>query len=269
MLPALMPGQKYDKQLSEALARLSFDASNVRSAGAPGTLVEKYLGLAATLIEQLRHTLRPEEVDRLVQTRRYWAVLGLDPTGRPARDLADLELVDLISRFETTAKEVAEESVRWQQTGTLIVPDTNIFLHALDDTIAGADWRSMSSVRSGVPVTIVLTLAVIDELDRTKRNESRSKARTTLKDIDALLGESTFTTITHDGGPTYLTVLVDAPGHVPLAHTDSEIVDRALTLHSRTTQRVLLLTGDTGMAIRARHAGLACRLLPTPDPAAK
>jgi len=118
-------------------------------------------------------------------------------------------------------------------------------------------------------MTIVLVLAVIDKLDRTKLLETRTQARLAIREVNGLFSDGLTGQIPSDGGQIAVTVIVDEPDHVPLAHTDSEIIDRAVTLQGRTKSNVVVLIGDTGMAIRARYAGLNFVLVPTPDPPAK
>jgi rRNA-processing protein FCF1 len=269
MLPDLLPNQIYDGALAARLSGLALQASSVRSGGAPGPIVERYLSFCAEAVGQLRHALRPSSLDTLLQTRRYWAIVGLDPEGRPARDLVDLELQDCIVRFEAASKSVLDEQKLWVFTGVLVVPDTNIFLHVLTEGIAVSDWRAMARLDAEAVATVVLTLAVIDELDKKKQSDLRTKAKATLKEINSLLVGSTITQLVSNEGSVCLAVLLDEPGHEPFAHADTEIVDRALALRGRSTSKVMILTGDTGMAIRARHAGVDVVLLPTPDPAPK
>lgn len=269
MLPDLLPNVTNDKTLGLRLNLLSNNASNVRTSGERGPIVERYLTFCAESVSQLRHSIRPSSIDALIQTRRYWAILVLDPASRTSKELVDLELQDCIARFDAASRGVLDEARLWANSGVLIVPDTNVFLHVLTDTIAAADWRTMAEQRPQVPVTVVLTLAVIDELDKKKHSNLRTKAKAPLREINALLGGFTRASLSVVGGLTDIIVLIDEPDHVPLPHADSEIVDRALTLQGRTASKVVVVTGDTGMKLRALHAGVAVVLLPTPDPVPK
>lgn len=53
----------------------------------------------------------------------------------------------------------------------------------------------------------------------------------------------------------WMTLIRQDLGHVPLAHTDSEIIDRSLSLQSFADE-VHVITYDTGMILRANQAGL-------------
>ena len=266
----LLPGAEYDNNLEGLLKTTRLAASNARSAGgASRERVARYLTFCAEATARLRHALRKSSLDDLLLTRRYWAILGMDPTSQAAGELVDLELFDCEWRLGEAEDAVHEEWEAWMQAGILIVPDTNGLLHALPDgpTIATADWRGFAEVRPMDKITVVLLLAVIDELDKTKRNNDRSKARMRLKEINGLLGTGFRSLVAPSGNgvaETYLGVMLDDPDHEPLAHTDSEIIDRTLSLEQRAGRPVHLVTGDTGMMIRAAHVDLMCHQVETP-----
>lgn len=266
-LPELMPGQLYNQDLATKLSTLAGDASNARTDGRSGPLHEHYLRFTESALLQLRNAIRPSSIDRLIANQRYWKILDLDrdPSTRALRELADLELQDCQARFLEASDAVKIEAAQWQYAGAVLVPDTNIFLHTLIEPIAKTDWRTIADLRPLTFVTLVLLMPVIDELDRTKHTNFRSKARQTLNELDELLAGSTSTRLSIPGGDITLKVLVDDVEHVPLPHADSEIVDRALTLHSRAPASVTILTGDSGMTLRARRVGLKCIKLQTED----
>ena len=117
---------------------------------------------------------------------------------------------------------------------------------------------------------IVLVMAVIDELDKHKRGKDtvRRPARQALKEIDALVptpGRSVAIS-TRPFGSVTLLVVTDDPDHSPLPTPDAEIIDQALGIAARVTSKVRLVTGDTGMALRARSSGVDCVKIATPDP---
>ncbi len=270
MLPDLLPGAEYNNELETLLKTTRLAAANARSAGGGAReRVTRYLTFCAESTARLRHALRKSSLDDLLLTRRYWAILGMDPTSQAAGELVDLELFDCEWRLGEAADAVHDEWETWMQAGTIIVPDTNVLLHALPEgtTVATADWRGFADVRPMDKITVVLLLAVIDELDKTKRTNARPQARMRLKEINELLGRWFRTLVVPAGnsvGETYLGVMLDHPYHEPLAHTDSEIIDRTLSLERRAGRPVHLVTGDTGMVIRAAHVDLTCHHVETP-----
>lgn len=260
-LPRLLPGVRYGDDVTERFRLLHIDAQNARS-NAADQPVERYLSFVHTSTEQLRYIVRPDSLDRLLLTKRYWAILGMDPRTQAARELASIEMVDSIERFAVATRSLQADWARWEYAGALLVPDTNVFLHALGDTIAATDWRGLvPALPSGAVVTVVIPIAVIDQLDRTKHDRYRVKASKTLNELDGLLSGTLTAQLSSDQN---LTVLVSELEHVPLTDTDSEIIDRALTLQSRSS-RVVLLTGDSAMTFRARQVSLTYEKLATPD----
>lgn len=135
-------------------------------------------------------------------------------------------------------------------------------------------WASLVGDGDGVGgeavrgVRVVIPIAVIDELDRLKRSgreEVRTRARTTLRTLVQLLGSTPDTPHPLRGGAsgsagsvsTTVEVLLDPPSYQPLAHVDSEIVNRALDLQTFSGRSVQVITADTGLLFRAAAAGLA------------
>ena len=136
MLPDLIPGAAHNTDLESLLKTTGNDAGNARAAGgAARERVDRYLTYCADSVTRLRHVIRSSSLDTLLLTRRHWAILGMDPTSRAAGELVDLELFDSEQRFGEAARAVRDEQEAWSQAGTLIVPDTNVFLHALTDQL--------------------------------------------------------------------------------------------------------------------------------------
>ena len=114
-------------------------------------------------------------------------------------------------------------------------------------------------------VHLVVPLLVIDELDRLKRNgknEVRSRARATLARFDHLLYRGP-DRVQLQPAPTAVTVevLVDELDHQRFNDNDNELVARTRLLTDLVRQPLWLVTADTGMALRARGAGLRVKHL--------
>jgi hypothetical protein len=269
MMPMLLPGVRYGSELAHSLRDLSFRAQNLRSAQQEiEAMAGAYLSMCADAVTNLRHSVREDSLSRLVLTQRYWAILGMGHASRAARELVDLELVDMSSRLAQAASDVDAECRAWNEPDHVVVPDTNVFLHAITGPMSEAPWREMSECRPQMRVNVVLLLAVVDELDKHKHTNARTRARAVIRELDGMLSGAMSVTLaaeTSEASAIRLTVMADDPGHIPLTHADSEIVDRCLALESRLPNplKVHLVTGDLGMALRARRAGLTCHVVDT------
>ena len=115
-----------------------------------------------------------------------------------------------------------------------------------------------------------MPMVIVDELDRLKETKDKSvrwRAGYTVAVLDRLFADGTGRARLRPGdvapGPDDLTrsevtieLVVDPPGHVRLADSDDEIIDRALAIEPLADRKVTLLTYDTGQSMRARNAGL-------------
>ena len=255
------------------------DVANARSAGSTHELVSRYGSLCLETVRQLQYELTNRALDELVLSDRYRLImmtLGSDAAGQ----LVDLELALLQRRFADAAKAVNAEIQRWGTVGWLIVPDTNVLLHVLDNDIDRVGWRDLAGLPGKDPIVVVIPMVVVDELDRLKRSGKdavRTRARVTIRAIHRLLDgdPQRFASIGEQDGTDRLAVFLDSPGHVRMESADSEIIDRAVALMARAEPRVhsvdpefarpvRLLTADQGMALRAGQAGLTCRYLEDP-----
>ena len=81
MLPGLMPGAKYSADLATLLEQLALDASNARTSGASGALLDKYFEFADEAARQLTSQLTPRSIEQLILTDAYWrAHAGRQPS---------------------------------------------------------------------------------------------------------------------------------------------------------------------------------------------
>jgi predicted ribonuclease YlaK len=183
--------------------------------------------------------------------------------------MVDFELAECERRFAESIADAEAWQRSWQKLGTVVVADTNVYLH-YPTPFDQIDWPTlMGSFADGV--TLVVPLLVIDELDKAKRLKSdvRTRARDALK-----LFEDQFQTVddrvrlrsaTEEGFSVYVRLLMDAPGHVRLPDPDTELIDRALELQNTTSTPVTFASGDTGAILRARSLKLLTLKLETPN----
>jgi rRNA-processing protein FCF1 len=115
-------------------------------------------------------------------------------------------------------------------------------------------------------VRLLVPIAVVDELDRAKRNDkNRWRAGYSLafiikvvRERDGVLREAESGS-GHDEPPrggVAVEIVLDPPGHRRMPEPDDEIVDRALSVQLRAGTTVTMVTYDTGMSLRVTHAGL-------------
>lgn len=214
----------------------------------------------------LRSLILGHHVDELIFTARH-AVLQTIGAGWGAgraphlRLLISAEVEERGSALSRAATELRRELDTWSAAGALIVPDTNVFLHHREKFDA-IPWSSL--VDAAGPVTIVLPIVVIRELDRQKfvgrGKDQRWRAGYSLSRIETLFtgrAIGTESTALNSAAQVHVRVIIDALGHRPLERPDDEIISQALTVQDWAARPVTLATFDTNMAFTARQAGLS------------
>lgn len=271
----LLPGADLDntRRILDDARRNAISNRNERN---PEALLFRYLDWARTYASMLHDSIKPAQIRELLLTPTYWALLTATSAG------SGITLPTVYAEYDTRAKDLEagikyldDERSRWSfGFGPIVVLDTGIFIeHEYDfpECLASVEQRvSPHSIGrkfdQGSPVQFVIPLQVIDELDKTKADRSRGRARVAL----ARLNE-TFTSPNEpakidglrNGSAVHL--LMDDLGHVRLPDEDSEIVDRALYLAAVSggaRGSVGVACMDTGMDLRVRVAGLQSFLIP-------
>jgi hypothetical protein len=222
----------------------------------------------------LGQLVRADDVDRLVLTRRQWALQAVDPFGPPETlgPLLNLEFDERARCFDDIVSQQEAIVRRWvDRTGLVVVADTNVYVEH-DDPLEGYDWAGI--VGAGMePIHLVVPMIIVDELDKMKRNHRKgvpARARQTLQALERLLLGDPLATAklapaTAEHGPVSLELLVDEPGHVRLDDADDELVDRAVALSGIAGRKVSFVTGDHGALFRGAIQGLKVHHLPVPD----
>lgn len=251
-------------QVLEALRdvhREAVNALNVRS----DELNVTYRRWVADAEHRLRPLLRPEDFERLILTPRSLAIQTMGGMNEP---LIRNELQARGPALQEVITDLENQERRWTG-GVLVVPDTNLFLHAAK--IKEIDYRGTIEQRDQ-PIRLVLPMVVLDELDHLKQSRDphiRWRARHTLSVIDNALGNSDrgelvpadFSSLKSGSGSiprgqVTIEVLLEPRGHRRLPIADDEIIDTALTIQYGAGRAVHAITFDTGFATRARLAGL-------------
>jgi rRNA-processing protein FCF1 len=265
MLPRLLPGVKYSDDLVTRLTTLGFAADSARSGGQ-----KEYFAFCIDAATRLHGVVRHSEIGRLILTERHWQLRPFHENAPDLNQLLGLELVECRDRLNAARESVSAELRRWPRADYVLVPDTNVLIHVTGGAVSSADWHSIARLPPAKDLVVVLLMAVIDELDKHKRGKDalRRPARQALKEIDALVPapDPADAISSRPFGSVTLLVLTDDPDHAPLPTADAEIIDQALGITARVTSEVRLVTGDTGMALRARASGVDCVKVATPDP---
>lgn len=270
-LPGVQPNT-----LLDVLRQVHNSASMAQASGGSATdHLVAYARWARNAASQLARMLRPEDVDRLVLTRRHWVIQGLDPQGLP-ETIEPLVNLELEERVRTLANAVSKQEAiieRWvARTGLVVVADTNVYVEH-EEPLASYDWQGIVGAGAARGLHLVVPTIVIDELDGLKRHNRqkvKSQARQKLRTLEELLLENPLGVAElqpmHDSvGAVTVELLLDDPEHVRLPHPDDELVDRALTLSVVAGRQVHFVTGDHGALFRGAVADLVVYHLPTPD----
>lgn len=254
-----LPGIAGDRLL-EILQYVQTTANELRAETFFSDRLRAYTKWANRAAAALGRVVMPEDVTRLVTTPRYWALHAVDPSQEQHEHMLDLEIDERMRALEEEVETYQNARRNWEQTpGVLVVPDTNVFLHHRD-SFEVIDWPAVAGARMN-DVLLVLPLIVIDELDRAKRGQQRSRARQALKVIDRLFGSSPsdapyVAEATPSTGVVRCVLVPEEPGHVRLQIADDEIVDQARAVQDFTGRHVKIASFDTSMRVRTRLAGL-------------
>jgi len=230
--------------------------------------VGRYIEWATLWAEQLSRCLFEAEINRLILTPRFYAILSNSGGSYPLS--FPLVSAEMVTRQETLASSIEDLMLalnRWKASERLVVFDTNVYLHApqlfpefpLYDYCAGS-----------ANTHLMILMVNLDELDGQKRGNSpattKERARETLRRVEELIRvPDQVVEIPHGAGARSVEVVLDPPGHVRLPRNDDEIIDRARSIGDVAGRKVTLITGDVGMLIRARGAGLDVHHIEWPD----
>lgn len=265
--------------VADVLREVASDAFNARSTGGqPPARLDAYLKWGNRSALRLRNQLSSAEIERLVLTPVYYALIGL--TGQPTvhvGELVDRELDERVSIMETADRELRAVREHWPR-AVFAVADTSVFMHH-PDKLEDIDFRPVLDLREE-KVHLLVPMAIIDELDRLKRSrgdQSRWRAAYSLAVIERCvpapgqagrLREEDFTPLESGGiprGELTVEVVLDPPGHSRLPIIDDEIIDRSIALQVLADRPVTFVTYDTGQALRARATTLRVRKLDMPN----
>jgi rRNA-processing protein FCF1 len=284
-----LPGVNRDNLLN-VLVRIATDAGNLRGrSGTPEDNLIAYLNWAAQTCSVLRTYLRREDIQRTILTDRYHALLAAAGAARfmpsVVNGLLALELDACAEALQGAVDTVRRQIKRWDETVMFVVADANFFLHnsqhlghiRFHEEILNSDSEHSQRLASAAnTLHLLIPSRVIFELDKAKmhnNDDTRSRARTTLKKIDAWFENPAVPhhepTRTLEGwhlpAQFRAELLIDPVEHSPLPAGDAEIIDRVLAVQPMTGRPITIITFDTNMSTQARIAGVPVLKLDQPS----
>jgi rRNA-processing protein FCF1 len=253
----LAPGSN----IEQAIALLGELATNAYSVGAMaaarGERLQEYVQWATNTERRLRGVLARPEAEAFFDQPRHRDICQMGSGAHvTALIAAEVEARALDFRELADYMEQARNKMR-SAPGCLVVLDTNVLLQCMrPDQL---DWTS----EIGETVRVMVPLRVIEEIDAKKYGDNqrlRSVARALLPWIDSLFPDGRSDPVPIRDGVTFELLLTDRPRDRP-DDADEEVLDVAHEVH-HLAGRVKLMTGDTGMRIRARSESLDVLVLP-------
>ena len=186
--------------------------------------------------------LRTETFWRIWESR--YSVVDLDELITDEAGLQATWLDELAERLEALAKRLTAAP------GKVTVLDTNSLLHYLPPD--QVKWREVIGEST---VRLVIPLRVIEELDEKKytaRDDLAGRARGLLSRLRRQLVETAYGPVPLDeSGAVTIEVFVDEDPRRRTQDADEEVLETCETLQLG-EQSLVLVTGDTGLTIRAR-----------------
>jgi rRNA-processing protein FCF1 len=212
---------------------------------------------------QLGNVTNDLEVLMLPYTPAYYEIRQLDPSSPRAVAFIDSERARQVNALEALRDDLQRRLGRARAApGAITVLDTNVLLHhQLPDSVA---WREVVGQEG---VRLVIPLRVIEELDAKKYTESdklRRRARERLPKLYTLVAAGGAPKALPNGHGT-LEVFIEPGPRTRPADADTEILETARDLGRLSGSKVMIVTGDTAMRLRAEAEGIATVAMPASD----
>jgi hypothetical protein len=255
MIPRTKPGVQPDPA-----ARLLVDvaaAARTAADNSGGAAWNGHMGTYLNWVQRADLQLDGIFADRTVveelYTSRHWQIHDLSPTSIQPIQLINTEFYAQAARIQGLADSLSALA-RWLTAapGTFVVLDTNVLLHYLPP-----DQVKWAEIVKPTPLRLTIPLRVIEELDEKKytaRDELAGRARDLLSKLrprlvaaiegPSPLADGTTIEVPPEQGPRHRTV--DA---------DEEVLNNCETIQAAGA-RLILVTGDTGMTVRAAYRGI-------------
>jgi hypothetical protein len=231
--------------------------------------VNAYLNWAQTVETRLRELFTDTDLAAAVFADRYWHIAGLHAASAYGTRIINQEVDHQDARLAEAIQTLKQWQELGERPGALLALDTNAFLQFRP--YYEIPWTALAGMDR---VRLVLTMPVLDEIEAKKQGSNvrlKRRARRILPRLDKAFGDGgrLFFEVEKDGTPmagVTLEILRDPPGHRrSTTDIDAEFLDRCEFLQSAAGRPVTVVSGDTGMKIRARGSVGALNLLTLPD----
>lgn len=258
----LKPGTTVDSAIQQLIA-LQYEFGNAGGGGGrtANDARDGYLSLVGRAEPLLKNYFADPAVWGRLYGRRYWAIRNVRPDTPRWGALIGDEAAEQASYIEQLVLRLNQFS-EWISgaPGRLAVLDTNILLHYQPPT--QIPWRKVLSEEA---VRLVVPIRVVEELDEKKylaRDDLAARARGILSGLWRVVGPSEGMPAPLDGqaGVT-IEVAIDNDPRERTLDADEEVLNLCLLLKV-VAASVLLVTGDTGMALRAANRQISVKQLP-------
>jgi hypothetical protein len=183
MLVTPRPGVNRDNLLKN-LESVRTEAFNLRGGGGPTSAHRRLLGYldwTSRAVSLLSSQISSADLNHLVLTRRYELLLAGAGTLSSAETeveqvvngLVALELHERVEAFDAAIKALLGQIRRWSAYGHYVVPDTSFYIEH-PEKLEEADFGPLIEVWES-PITVLVPMVVVDELDRLKEIKDRHK----------------------------------------------------------------------------------------------
>jgi hypothetical protein len=190
------------RNIRDALRKAHYSADNLRGSSESTAYYRllHYLEWATETAGALRYQISDADIDHLVLTRRYQALLGSCGTlagssqERLVNRLVNLELSERVQTFEAAEEALEAQIGRWNGLECFVVADSSFYCHN-PEKLADVDLHKILDLRSHDNIRLLFPITVVDELDGLKesgKQQGRWRASHTLGLLDELLNGSTF-----------------------------------------------------------------------------
>lgn len=258
----LRQGQTVDvanRTLAELIRGLG-DISARMAADSPRQPADAFVRWVEIAEVQLRAVF-DEDPGLYLFDERYWRIREItEGSVRPFPLIEGAVTYHRARMTEMLTQLATYEHVCGGSDSTIAILDTNIYDHY--QPFAQIPWLRLLKAKS---IRLLVPLVVVDELDRQKDNRESKLGRRAAKVIRALRnlpysnGEVGPLRV---GTGIELDYLPEPPGHVRRESNDDEVVRQAAYISSIAPKRVVLVTGDLGMQVRASNLEVTTYVLP-------
>lgn len=251
------------KRLARTMRDLARQAQNLKSAVDLSAQKQQYLSWVRGAEGQLDGLFEdPSQWMDDLHTPHYWYIRDLpDASPRPSVIIGDeaRRQADRLERLALAAE--AEALIAWanRDAASLAVIDTHVLLHF--EPPEQVNWLR---ILGSSAVRLVLPLRIIEELDSkkyTSRSDLAKRARGIVSRLRTELGADPQMGVPLREGVTMEVYMPSGPRRRSV-DADQEVLDDCRAILSTGTDRLVLVTDDAGLDLRARAFGVPTMPMP-------